>query len=218
MKKIFLIFFLIIVYVIIIKHKIADTFVEKIDLNLKDKEMGITFITLEDSKSLLINKDNIKMLVVLEYLNSNRMNDVLKVFGIDKLDYILMNDEYNIDVLANNSKIINNKQLKIKDVSFSNHNDEMKISYLNHNFCVYEKISNQNFSDDCKYIYFLTVDKDVQVNDNVNMVFYNEDTNPDFLEPLYNQWIDVYMVKKDYFVTLKLDEDNYDTITLPLNN
>jgi len=218
MKKILLIFFLIIVYIIVIKYKVENAFVEKIDLNLKENEMGITFITLEDSKSLLINKDDVKLLVVLEYLNSNKINNVLKMFGVEKLDYIIMNDEYNIDILANKNKVINNKQLKIKDISFFNHDNELKINYLDHNFCVYEKISEKSFYDDCKYIYFLTVDKDIKVNDSVNMVFYNEDTNPTYLENLYNQWIDIYMVKKDYFVTLKLDEDNYDTITLPLNN
>ena len=59
MKKIFFIFFLIIVYILIIEYKMDDTYVSKIDLNLKEKEMGITFINLEDSKSLLINKEDI---------------------------------------------------------------------------------------------------------------------------------------------------------------
>ena len=216
MKKILFIFFLIIVYILIIEYKMDDTYVSKIDLNLKEKEMGITFINLEDSKSLLINKEDIFILVILEYLNDNKINEVLKMFGIEKLDYVLMNDEYNMDILVSN-KVINKKKFKVKDISFFNNDNELKINYLDHNFCVYEKIQEES-DKDCKYIYFLTVDKKIEVDEEVNMVFYDEDTNPDYLESLYNQWIDIYMIKKEYFVTLKLDEDNYDTITLPLNN
>ena len=39
------------------------------------------------------------------------------MFGIEKLDYVLMNDEYNMDILVSN-KVINKKKFKVKDISF----------------------------------------------------------------------------------------------------
>lgn len=217
MRKILLIFFLIIIYVIIITKKIDQAFVEKIDLNLKQNEMGITFISLDDSKSLLINKGSTKILMVLKYLNNHKINDVLKMFNVKKLDYILMNGNYNISVKTNRKEIIPNKKMEISDMEIINDHDVIKIDYLNHRFCIFEKSNPVRLNGDCQYIYFLNINKNVSINDETNMIFYNEGTNPIFLEPVYDKWIDIYVIKKDYYVTLKLDEDNYDTITVPLD-
>ena len=218
MKKVLFIFFLIILYTIIITKKIDQAFIEKIDLNLKEHEMGITFISLDDSKSLLINKDQTKILVILEYLNSRKINDILKIFDVNKLDYILMSNDYSIDLKTDNCEIIVNKELEIADIEFKAIKNIIQIEYLEHNFCVYSGLNPTKLNNECHYVYFLNINKDVTINDSTDMIFYNEGTNSDFLEPVFDKWVDIYMIKKDYYVTLKLDEDTYDTITLPLTN
>jgi hypothetical protein len=216
MKKVLFIFFLVIIYIVIITEKLEPSFVEKIDLNLKENEVGITFISLTDSKSLLINRGNRKILVILEYLNSHKINNALKLFGAESLDYIVMNNNYSVDITAKNNIIIGNKEIELYDIDFSIKNDVLKIEYQDHDLCIYQKENPRKLTENCHYIYFLKVDKNLNINDSVNMIFYDEDTNPDYLESIFDKWIDIYMIKKNYYVTLKLDEDTYDTITLPI--
>lgn len=215
MKKVLFIFFLIIVYSIVITKKIDPAFIERIDLNLTASEVGITFISLDDSRLLLINKDQTKILVIVEYLSGNKINNILRMFDSTKVDYVLTNHKYNIDFQFDNIKMITNKKLEIEGIGFTNKKDTIQIQYLDHSFCVYEKLTTTKVSEDCHYIYLLNIDKNVGINDNTNMIFYNEGTDSEFLEPIFDKWVDIYMIKKDYYVTLILDKDTYDTITIP---
>lgn len=197
-----------------VAERVDKTFVEKINLNLKENEMGVTFISLEDSNSLLINKDKLRILVVLKYNKGKGLKSVLDMFGATDLDYILMNKYYDINISAKN--IMVNERLSFNNINFEISKNFIKLNYLNHNFCIYNKTYPSIIKKGCQYIYILDVYKKVNIkNDNINMIFYNEESNSELLEPLFDKWIDIYMIKNNYYVTLKLDEDSYDIITLP---
>ena len=52
---------------------------------------------------------------------------------------------------------------------------------------------------------------------NIDIIFFNEDTNIPtyFLEDIYSKWIDIYRLKEDELVVLKLDNEDYQILVIP---
>lgn len=59
MKRVFIIAFLLLFYSLIVNQKIRSAFAENIDLNLSDDEIGVIFISKNDSTYLYIKDKNI---------------------------------------------------------------------------------------------------------------------------------------------------------------
>ena len=67
MKKIILIITLLFLNIFLLYNTDHTVSVEKVDLELKYNELGITFLGLEDSNSLVLSLNNINILYIIDY-------------------------------------------------------------------------------------------------------------------------------------------------------
>ena len=89
MKKYFIIIILIILNILVYTDKTILSSSSKINLDLKEEEIALSIISLDNSKSILINK---KDLFVLEYIDSLNLEKVINLYGVNILRNLIQNN------------------------------------------------------------------------------------------------------------------------------
>lgn len=157
------------------------------DYNYLDNN-SIRFIKTGNDTELLINKDDIFYLIILDNKNSNIYYDYL------------------IDM--NNISSIN-----INNIIF-NVNDKIEILFDNKKFCIYKKELDRDNYSDCDFIYLYKIDNDfyITLNNNISVLFYDaySSFNYRFMYMLSNVWIDSYTIDEDSYTTLTLKDNDYE--------
>lgn len=157
------------------------------DYNYLDNN-SIRFIKTGNDTELLINKDDIFYLIILDNKNSNIYYDYL------------------IDM--NNISSIN-----INNIIF-NVNDKIEILFDNKKFCIYKKELDRDNYSDCDFIYLYKIDDDfyITLNNNISVLFYDSYSsfNYRFMYMLSNVWIDSYTIDEDSYTTLTLKDNDYE--------
>ena len=190
MKKYVLIISLIIINFLLIYSKINSTSIKDIKLNLSNDEVGIIFLPLPDSKSLLIKKGDINILYILSYTSNKRLQSAIDVFT-DKIDYVISNQDYTIP----NSLVLEHA-INIEDINIDQH----RIVYNQHTFCI-------NESSNCDYSYYLTTP--IIISDQVDVLFYEPFLS---IDSLANTWLDKYKIIDDYYTVIVLNNE-YEVMT-----
>lgn len=214
MKKIILIIILFLFCILVINIKIKTAFIEKIDLNLDDSELAVIFLSSEEYKAVLIKNNLSTSLIVLDYKENKTFNDDLNKFVENKLDFVFLNNpdiklniDYSIkDILSNSIKTESYSILKNQNIIMVN-ND-------NYNICLYD-IGVNNLVNSCDFIYFLNMDYQVSLSEDVKAIFYENKIASKFKENSYIKWIDNYELSNDIYNILKISKDSYDVITIP---
>lgn len=214
MKKIILIITLFLFCILVINIKIKTAFIEKIDLNLDDSELAVIFLSSEEYKAVLIKNNLSTSLIVLDYKENKAFNDDLNKFVENKLDFVFLNNpdiklniDYSIkDILSNSIKTESYSILKNQNIIMVN-ND-------NYNICLYD-IGVNNLVNSCDFIYFLNMDYQVSLSEDVKAIFYENKIASKFKENSYIKWIDNYELSNDIYNILKISKDSYDVITIP---
>lgn len=199
MKKIILIITLLILNVFLLYKTDHTVSVEKVDLELKYNELGITFLGLDDSNSLVLSLNNINILYIIDYDHFTNLKKELDNLNF-KIDFVVMNDNYDIPI--NVPKKIVASRLNINNIIFNN-GKYISINYNNNTLC----INNTN----CDYVYY-TKNK-VKVNDN-KVLFFNQNLNVS--DSIYKEWVDVYKINKSVYTVLKI-KDQYEIIEIIKN-
>lgn len=157
------------------------------DYNYLDNN-SIRFIKIGNDTELLINKDDIFYLIILDNKNSNIYYDYL------------------IDM--NNISSIN-----INNIIF-NVNDKIEILFDDKKFCIYKKELDRDNYSDCDFIYLYKIDDDfyITLNNNISVLFYDSYSsfNYRFMYMLSNVWIDSYTIDVDSYTTLTLKDNDYE--------
>lgn len=214
MKKIILIITLFLFCILVINIKIKTAFIEKIDLNLDDSELAVIFLSSEEYKAVLIKNNLSTSLIVIDYKENKTFNDDLNKFVENKLDFVFLNNpdiklniDYSIkDILSNSIKTESYSILKNQNIIMVN-ND-------NYNICLYD-IGVNNLVNSCDFIYFLNMDYQVSLSEDVKAIFYENKIASKFKENSYIKWIDNYELSSDIYNILKISKDSYDVITIP---
>lgn len=214
MKKIILIITLFLFCILVINIKIKTAFIEKIDLNLDDSELAVIFLSSEEYKAVLIKNNLSTSLIVIDYKENKTFNDDLNKFVENKLDFVFLNNpdiklniDYSIkDILSNSIKTESYLILKNQNIIMIN-ND-------NYNICLYD-IGVNNLVNSCDFIYFLNMDYQVSLSEDVKAIFYENKIASKFKENSYIKWIDNYELSNDIYNILKISKDSYDVITIP---
>lgn len=199
MKKIILIITLLILNIFLLYKTDHTVSVEKVDLELKYNELGITFLGLDDSNSLVLSLNNINILYIIDYDHFTNLKKELDNLNF-KIDFVVMNDNYDIPI--NVPKKIVDSRLNINNIIFNN-GKYISINYNNNTLC----INNTN----CDYVYY-TKNK-VKVNDN-KVLFFNQNLNVS--DSIYKEWVDVYKINKSIYTVLKIKEQ-YEIIEIIKN-
>ena len=157
------------------------------DYNYLDNN-SIRFIKTGNDTELLINKDDIFYLIILDNKNSDIYYDYL------------------IDM--NNISSIN-----INNIIF-NVNDKIEILFDDKKFCIYKKELDRDNYSDCDFIYLYKIDNDfyITLNNNISVLFYDaySSFNYRFMYMLSNVWIDSYTIDVDSYTTLTLKDNDYE--------
>lgn len=217
MKKIISILILLLLYFIIINKKLSTAFIEKIDLNLFDDELAVIFLSSDSYKTVLLKDKSSTTLLVLDLKNDKDLRKNLNKFVDNKLDYLFLKEKnMNLNVDYSIKDVLNDKVNMEK--FFINRNDN--IIYINnntYNLCLYN-IGKNNNVENCDFIYFLDMDIQVNMKENMKAVFYEKKIANKFKENSYIKWIDNYELSNDVYNILKLSNDSYDIITIPSEN
>ena len=179
--------------------KSREVSIEKIDINLEFNELGITFLDLNDSNTLLISLNNTNLLYIIDYKDSTNLKKELNRLG-KSIDFIVMNKEYNIDIPAPKKMI--NKRLNINNIVFlsDTHNS---ITYNNNSLCIN--------SSNCDFAYY--TNSNIKVNDN-KVLFISKNTRLN--DKLYEEWVDIYKLNNSVYTVLKI-HDTYEVLEIIKN-
>jgi hypothetical protein len=202
-----------------VKNNAQPVFSEKINININEDEIGITFIYDKINKMLLISDNKINILLILEYKN-NKIINIYKYFNINKLDYIMSKNNIDINIKYKN-KIILYEDIKIKKILLNPTKYGININYDNHLFNIIDgkKIDNKTIiNGKFIYIYNFNKNKYIHLNNNIEVLFYNQGEffSNRFLEHIYSMWLDTYMIQPHEYTTLKLGKNNFNMITIPI--
>lgn len=214
MKKIILIITLFLFCILVIDIKIKTAFIEKIDLNLDDSELAVIFLSSEEYKAVLIKNNLSTSLIVLDYKENKTFNDDLNKFVENKLDFVFLNKpdiKLNIDYSI---KDILSNSIKTESYSILKNQNIIMINNDNYNICLYD-IGVNNLVNSCDFIYFLNMDYQVSLGEDVKAIFYENKIANKFKENSYIKWIDNYELSNDIYNILKISKDSYDVITIP---
>ena len=195
MKKYFIIIILIILNILVYTDKTILSSSSKINLDLKEEEIALSIISLDNSKSILINK---KDLFVLEYIDSLNLEKVINLYGVNILRNLIQNNNDLINIKSYNKQTLNNK-IMIDNITFEVNDNIKIINYKNYNFCIYKSGTNKNFSDEVLAVFF---DKNIKENK---------------IEKYYDKWVDSYILNDKTFYTLKFLNNDYEVIEDKIN-
>ena len=215
MKRIVFIIIMFCICLLIISYKVKNVSIEKINFNLYENEILFTFLSSSNNKAILIMDKDKNNLLVLDLKNSKDFNNDLSKFASNKLDNVFIKNNIKIDI---------NIKYTMKDyirnyVNFSNYsivgnNNIVSINNNKYNFCIVENGINKDISN-CDFIYFISLDKEFNVNDNIKAVFYSKDIKNLFKESNYTKWVDNYEIEENCYYVLKITDDDYEVITIP---
>lgn len=195
MKKIYLILFLIVINCCLLYGKIFSSKLKNIELKLKDEQIAIIILSLENNKSLLIKSYGSFLLYTFSYIDDQELELNVSLFT-DKVDYIFMKEEYPLSyphkMYLDGLVVVQNIQL-----------EPNRVHYNNHTFCI-------NEVENCDFTYLT---EEISFSGQVGTVFYDESLSDSYIETLHEKWMDVYKVTNDSYTILLLNQD-YEVIHL----
>lgn len=212
MRKILIIILIITLELVLLTNKLSPAFIEKINLKLKPNELAVSFL-FKNNKTLLLNTKNKKMLIIIDLKDEQDLIKELDHFNSLKIDYLLGFQLYDIE---SDNKIIIKDNLQIEDILIKEHNHNLQITYLNHNFCFYFNDYKKDFTN-CHYVYLANPNDDTEFLVEPELILYDK-LNEEFTEEMYDKWIDTFYLDAAYYNVIKLNSQSYNIINIPLKN
>lgn len=217
MKKIIFILFLLLLYFFLINRKLTTVFIEKIDLNLADDELAVIFLSSDSYKTILLKDKDETSLLVLDISNSKKLEKNINKFIDERIDYLFLNTkEISLDINYSVKDVLNN-EINVDNFTIRKNTNIIEINNYKYNLCIYNVGSNNDVSN-CDFIYFINMDYQINMSENLKAVFYEKKVASKFKENTYIKWIDNYELSSDTYNILKLSKDSYDVITIPNEN
>lgn len=160
---------------------------------------SIRFIRTEGDTSVLINKDEINYLLLL---NKENINDI-------EVNYLIKYKDINTSIKSDEEYILND-DITINNIEFDI-NNKIEIKVEDYNICIYIKELDEDNYTECNFIYLYNPDKDfyITLNSDLLGLMYHSYTkfNYKFLHHLATVWIETYTMDKDSYTTISLEDD-----------
>ena len=138
-----------------------------------------------------------------------------KFNNIDRVDYLVLLDETDVDIDYQDKYILDNR-LVLDGVEIFLDN-MIGIVFDNYLFCIYgdEWFYKDDFGK-CDFIYILNGEDriDISFSDRVKVLFYNSGSEfkMSFLEKMCGSWLDTYIVSKNEFISLVVNDEFYEVL------
>lgn len=193
MKKMMFMTILCIMIFVSFKHKLQNCFTQKIDLNIQKNEFGVVFYTIEKNRYMVITSKDKSALITIDKVNHPKNKEILNKLGI--FDYEIRN----LDTISSFNDIIIKQEQNV-----------VKINQNNKIFCI---SNGKIIPKECLYVYLL---KDTDFDD-MKLVFYHDNLSEEYVEKLYEKWIDLYKLNENSITFVKFYEDTYSVINISKN-
>ncbi len=216
MKRLLLICIMFILYFIIINYKIANAFIEKIDLRLADDELAIIFLNSDHYQSILLKDNDMTNLLALNIKSSKDLKKNVDKFLETKLDYIFLANNSKLDLDCGEKDILHNN-FTMNNYTIRQLDNIIELTTNNYNLCIYDVGDNDNILD-CDFVYFMNMDYQLEITEKLKAIFYEKNISNQFKENTYIKWIDNYELGSEAYNILKLSNSSYDIITIPIQN
>ena len=170
---------------------------------------SIRFIRTEDETSILINKDNIYYLLLLNKQNVN----------ID-VDYLIKYKNIDTDIECDEEYILNN-DISIDNIEFRL-NNKIEINLNKQSICIYIKELDKDDYSDCTFIYLYNPDNNfyITLNSELLGLFYHSYTkfNYKFLHHMSTVWIDSFTIVPSSYTTLTIKDNDFEITSNKIRN
>lgn len=160
-----------------------------------------TVLKVNSLGSININKVLDKNQIGITFINDR---ELLIYLNEKKLKLVITNSDYKI--MDKKNKEIND----VKDLNIYNDNNRIIINYQNNNLC----ILNDNYFNDCQYIYLIGNNNIGEIPSNIQLVIYGLNVKETTILNNYNNWIDTHELKKNYYTTLIWDNNHYQLLRI----
>lgn len=202
MKKIVAIVFLCLFSICVVSGKSRDTFIEKVDLKLKEGEIGIVFLPIKEDIYLLIKTKENSILLGVEEGDAS-IKPILKKLGQNIVDYNLSKQD------IGKNKISLETPFLLDNIEIEKKEDNILLKLQDRLLTIYRDGS----LEETEYVYFLKP-TEIEKGD-IKLAFYNDHFDEDFEKELTTYWIDSYKIKKNEFTIVKFTSDSYNVIRIP---
>lgn len=160
---------------------------------------SIRFIRTDLDTSILINKDDIYYLLLL---NEENIKDI-------EVDYIIKYKDIKTSI-DNEEEYLLVDDITINNIEF-NINNKIDINLNDYKVCIYINELNDDDFETCDFIYLYNPDKNfyITLNDDLLGLIYNSYTkfNYRFLHHLATVWIESYTIDENTYLTVNLDDE-----------
>ena len=193
MKKILILLILFLCSFSFVKIKLKNSFVEQVNLNIKENELGILFYEIEENRYMVIATQNQNILLLIDKENVNKNKEILNKLGI--FEYQIKN----LDTIST-----------FNDIIIKQEKDLIKVRYNDMQLCV---ASGGEVPPECMYTYLLKE----SLFDDMKLAFYHDTFSSSYEELLYEKWVDSYKLSNDSITFVKFYEDTYSVINISKN-
>lgn len=206
---------LIILLVVLSLSKYSTPVLRNNSFLLTDDEVIIIFANAEEDHYLLLLTETAAVVIILNYNNKTNLEKVLKRFALEGAPVLILTN--NKELPQETGRVIISNEFELEDVEIERNEHLLQIKTDDLNFCL--TLGAETKLSNCNLIYYYKINM-VTLNDLNRSTYgifyrYNNILPKFFLEETYERWIDTYIVRDDEYLILKLDDDDYDVLTIP---
>ncbi len=189
MKKAIIIVCLFVFNICVVYAKICEKKLDNVDIKLKDDELGIITIMLDNSSSLLLKYKDYNILYIIDYVNGTNLKSSVDLFA-KSIDYVFMLNNYDYTKLGYG--VTDNQT--IDDLTLMRN----KIIYKDKLICI-------NQSADCDLVFINR--EDVLLNKDVESVFYSNQLSEKYIDYIKSFWLDEYRLSKQSYTIVTMGDE-----------
>lgn len=211
MKKIL---FIIIIfgYCLFIKSNIYSRTLKQITVQLNPGEVGITFLSNDNVKGILLHHQNQNELLILEIVNQFQFRTEFPVFHNLSFNHVFVLSELEKSKMkGQNIQVLDNEFLN--DIKLKNRNDMVEIIFEELTFCIAtDEHANLQL---CDFIYLSNYDVDFHSSEKVKLIIYDSSVSNQTRLNNYNQWIDTLIIPENNYITFIWNREGYEAVMIP---
>jgi competence protein ComEC len=191
--------------------------IEEVDLNLEENEIAFTFFDLPNGEATLIQNTEHNVLINAGHENSrDALAERLEIYGVETIDKLILTN--GSEAYSGNSEWLVNQYnvrriISSQSIFMGTANKEVEKQLLEQHTVDAEILKVGGFgSNEGTIPEFLE-----KVDPQTAILFHKEGLLPSdqMIERLKEVWIDVYEMNQVGTVTIKLNHDSYEVITIP---
>lgn len=215
MKRFFGWAFLFLIYLKLVTLHVDSLVLKRIKFNLQKDQVGVTFMSEDNMKALLLHYRNKDTLVVLEALNGLELENSKLFFQIQKFDQIILNDGVILEEsYQKKGKILADTPILVDDIKIFHDKNNVILNYDTKNLCIYED-TQIDFSR-CDFVYFLNSNMKEEIPSTVSIAIYDPSISEETMLKNYASWVDTIKLSDDYFATIIFNKKDYQSFKIPL--